>query len=376
MMNNREILCIDATHGTNQYGYSLTNLLLPDEWGKGYPVGHLISNYTDEKTMYYFFKEIKKRSPNLVVNVIMSDDDYSGPNAIKAGFGEKIRHLLCKWHIHRACQRKLMHHIPTDNTLRDEVYKCLIVILEEKNSNKFNELTEAFEKKYTSKCESFVKYFFSNYMNRVEVWTMCHRQFPHANTDTNMFAEAFHNRLKTFFMKRQPNRRVDDLINLLLEIEEEDFWRRKRDLQYKSTTTPRLSISQESRHKNGLKIEDKDVEHVETHVWRVKSQSKSDVWYKVTSIQQSCDQDHCFENCRELSCLGLCSHIYHCSCDDNSLLCKHIHKIHVFRIRVDKSNQKEEANCFDIEDDSEGLPLTTTTPLPDPEDMPEPTPPK
>ena len=137
MMNNRQILCIDATHGTNQYGYSLTNLLVPDEWGKGYPVGHLISNYTDEKTMYYFFNEIKRRSPNLVVNAIMSDDDYSGPNAIKAVFGESIRHLLCKWHVHRSWQRKLKHHIPTDTALREEVYKCLVVILEEKNSNKF-----------------------------------------------------------------------------------------------------------------------------------------------------------------------------------------------------------------------------------------------
>ncbi|XP_063595250.1 uncharacterized protein LOC134772142 [Penaeus indicus] len=376
MMHNQEILCIDATHGTNQYGYSLTNLLVPDEWGKGYPVGHLISNYLDEKTLFYFFQEIKKRDPNLTVNVIMSDDDYSGPNAIKAVFGQDIRHLLCKWHVHRAWQWKLKHHIATDSTLRDEIYKCLIVILEEKNTNKFKELTAAFEKKYTPTCESFVKYFFSNYMNRPEAWAMCYRQFPHANTDTNMFAEAFHNRLKTFFMKRQPNRRVDDLVNLLLEIEEEDFWRRKSDLQYKSTAPPPL-IPHQSRHRKDLQIEDKDVEHVEYGVWRVKSQSKAEVWYKVTSIERSCDQDHCFERCQELACLGLCSHLYHCTCDDKSLLCKHIHKIHAFTTQIAKSNQKEEGirnDMNDGDDDPEGFPLTMTT-LIEP-DSTEPTPPR
>ena len=98
--------------------------------------------------MYYFFKEIKKRSPNLFVNVIISDDDYSGPNATKAFFGENIIHL-CKWHVHRAWQRKLKHHIPIDNVLRDEVYNRLIVILGEKFTNKCKELPEAFEKKYS-----------------------------------------------------------------------------------------------------------------------------------------------------------------------------------------------------------------------------------
>ncbi|XP_064632844.1 uncharacterized protein LOC135491114 [Lineus longissimus] len=100
MMNNREILCVDATHGTNQYQYGLLNLIVPDEFGIGYPVAHLITSHQDEKTMYYFFLEMKKRCPDMKIAVIMSDDDYSAPNAIKAVFGEDIRHILCKWHLH------------------------------------------------------------------------------------------------------------------------------------------------------------------------------------------------------------------------------------------------------------------------------------
>ena len=59
---------------------------------------------------------------------------------------------------------------------------------------------------------------------------MCFKQFDHCDTDTNMFVESFHNKLKIFFMEQIPNKRVDDLINILLTIEEGDYWRRERDL--------------------------------------------------------------------------------------------------------------------------------------------------
>ena len=61
---------------------------------------------------------------------------------------------------------------------------------------------------------------------------MCFRNFPHADTDTNMYEDSFHNRLKTFYMQRQRNRRLDDLVNLLLQIEGDDFWRHNLDVLY------------------------------------------------------------------------------------------------------------------------------------------------
>ena len=85
---SQKILCIDATHSTNRYGFALVTLLVPDEFGKGYP-------------------EIKKRCPpDFTSNACMTDDDNSGWNALTSVFGE-WRHLLCKWHIHRAWTRKL-----------------------------------------------------------------------------------------------------------------------------------------------------------------------------------------------------------------------------------------------------------------------------
>ena len=43
----------------------------------------------------------------------------------------------------------------------------------------------------------------------------------------------------------------------------------------------------------------------------------------------------CACNCCELSCPNLCSHMYKGSCSDVSGLCKHIHKVHSLRFRID-----------------------------------------
>ncbi|KAI8482789.1 hypothetical protein Bbelb_394510 [Branchiostoma belcheri] len=336
MMQDKEVICLDATHGTNQYGYKVLTLVVPDEFGKGYPVGHLISSHMDERTLYYFFKGVKNRCPSLKINVIMSDDDYSGPNAIKAVFGQEIKHLLCKWHIHRSWQRRLRSDIPGNPDLQEDVYDCLLLMLEEKNLNRFEELSKAFIDTYSSKCGNFVEHFSSYYMNRPETWAMCYRNFPHGRTDTNMFCESFHNRLKTFYLKRKANRRIDDLIQVLLRIEEDNFWRRNSDILYHSNSLCDL----QPRHKRGVGIPDKDIEEVDNgRTWRVHSQSFQEVWYEITAIAEKCDKDLCFEKCQKLSCIGLCSHLYHCNCDDNHPICKHVHKVHSYQVRFHQQSR-------------------------------------
>ena len=105
--------------------------------------------------------------------------------------------------------------------------------MDEKNDNDFKIMSENFIELYRNRCEKFVDYFKDYYMRKPKEWAMCHRQFPHANTDTNMYVESFHNRLKTYYMKRRANRRIDDLLNLLLEIEEDDYWRHCLDGKYR-----------------------------------------------------------------------------------------------------------------------------------------------
>ena len=75
-------------------------------------------------------------------------------------------------------------------------------MMEGKSVCKFHERMENFVEGFSDRCPSFIKYFAATYKERAQMWAMCYRQFYHAETDTNMFVETFHNRLKTFYMDR------------------------------------------------------------------------------------------------------------------------------------------------------------------------------
>lgn len=47
----KKSLVIDATHRTNYYDFQLVNLIVPDEFRVGYPVGHFLTNRVDTNTM-------------------------------------------------------------------------------------------------------------------------------------------------------------------------------------------------------------------------------------------------------------------------------------------------------------------------------------
>ena len=80
--HSSKITWIDAAHGTNQYGFPLISLVVPDDFGKGYSVGHLISNRSNEEVQSPFLEAIKKKcTENFEINALMTDDDNSGWNA-------------------------------------------------------------------------------------------------------------------------------------------------------------------------------------------------------------------------------------------------------------------------------------------------------
>ena len=96
--HSSKITCTDATHGTNQYGFPLMSLVVPDAFGKGYPVDHLISYQSSEEVLTRFSEAIKEKcTENFEINALMTDDDNSGCNAFKKVFPSvNTKHLLCK----------------------------------------------------------------------------------------------------------------------------------------------------------------------------------------------------------------------------------------------------------------------------------------
>src|SRR6266536_4493465 len=160
-----KIVCVDCTHCTNQYGYQLLNLVVPDEFGKGYPVAHFVSSRMDEQVLYFFFSALKEKCPDLVINAVMTDDDYAAWNAIVSVFGLLPKHLLCTWHILRAWSRRLRSST-SDTQLYRDMFNALRVMLYCSMESLFLKLIDAFCEKYTPCAQSFVDYFKSNYCNR------------------------------------------------------------------------------------------------------------------------------------------------------------------------------------------------------------------
>ena len=96
-----KVMCIDATHGTNQYGFKLITVMVADHYGQGihfgvcvtytytlpvlylscvyyvntgYPIAWCIADQENTTVIQIFFKSLKERSPNTNVHVLMSDD--------------------------------------------------------------------------------------------------------------------------------------------------------------------------------------------------------------------------------------------------------------------------------------------------------------
>ena len=102
MFGPDKIICIDATHGTNGYDFSLITVIVIDEFGEGYPVAWCLSNRTDLTVMITFFEEIKKRVGNITPKWIMSDDADQFYSAWVGVFGTGAKKLLCTWHVNQS----------------------------------------------------------------------------------------------------------------------------------------------------------------------------------------------------------------------------------------------------------------------------------
>ena len=105
-----------------------------------------------------------------------------------------------------------------------------------------------------------------------------------------MYVESFHNHLKTFFMGRKVNKRIDDLVILLLQIEEEDYWRHKRECIYKGDQPNEVTL--EARHQRGINIKDDCVEQLSEHEWKIQSSSNDDV-YQIKKLLEACSDSIC-----------------------------------------------------------------------------------
>ena len=78
-------VCVDATHGTNGYDFTLTTLLVVDEFGGGQPVSWCLSTHETEEFLIIFFRKVAENAGRTDPAWLMSDCATQSYNAFCNG---------------------------------------------------------------------------------------------------------------------------------------------------------------------------------------------------------------------------------------------------------------------------------------------------
>jgi len=275
----------------------------------------------------------------------MTDDDTALYPALKTVYGPGVLLFLCHWHINENFKKHLNPLLKENPLLKDKILMELKLILEETDSEKFLTLLEKFVHNYDYMIPTFIDYFFKYYcqnMRRIMRWSSINRKMPHANSETNMFLESFHNVVKTRYMKRKSQRRMDYMVLMLEQVELEYY--RKSEIPRNVKVQP---IKQEvtPRHKRGLKIPKEYVFPINDHLWLVQSEKDNTRTYEVQFTQTNCDNT-CTSNISKCKKCKFCRHNFRCECDDfkKGYLCKHLHRIYTLYKPVRLSQETFDPN--------------------------------
>ena len=340
------IICVDATHGTNLYDFLLVTVMVVDDFGEGIPVAWAIMTREDHHMISFFLRALLKRTGSLKPSVFMSDDANQYWNSWSQVYGNNgTRKLLCAWHVDRAWRKAIREHIP-DKDARINIYHHLRVILVEQQSETFQFMLQKFLSMLTDSHPDFYGYFLKQYAGRVEQWAACHRKSMFINTI--MYLESFHRLLKVVYFEGKHNQRLDHLLNILLRVVRDKAFERFQKL-HKGKNTHRISEIHR-RHKLGREMMATQIPcEISQSSWTVKSQQEPHKEYTVNVVLDSCQ---CKLRCSQCNA---CIHMYTCSCVDSALhttVCKHMHGIQMLR-NSDLLKESKELQQID-QDDSLG----------------------
>lgn len=318
-----DIIAIDSTHGTNDYAFQLTTIMVLDENRAGYACAYLYSNRIDEATIRTFFELIRGKAGNVLTRTFMSDDYPAYFNAWTAVMGKPSNHLICSWHVQHSWA-KHYNEISTPE-LRKEVKSALECTQKETDLITFEAMRKGFIAKYScnEKCKKFLDYYLTYYDKRVETWSYAFRR--ELGINTNMHIERYHGRLKHIYMQGKKVKRLDQSIEALMKFNRDQQFSRVINLT-KGVLSGKLADARR-KHSHAIQMKVtaiKTKENAESQTWAVQSENekKSQIYDIVIDNKQDCKCNMKCDDCH------VCVHCTRCTCCDYLIrlhLCKHIH---------------------------------------------------
>ncbi|KAK6057936.1 zinc finger, C2H2 type [Cooperia oncophora] len=217
-------ISIDDTHCTTRYDLKLATLMTVDDYGRGVPSAFLLSSKMDKNECVFLSEEVKKVYEAFSPKFFLSDDTMSFWNAYKAVFPEnETTKLLCAWHCLRAIFDGLKRFFPAaGDEKRCEFAGWIKVLFTQSNGVEFSRAKShllTLLNKWTLEGDAgsmrFLQYLRVNYLSRESQWAPYMKVEAIANT--TIVSERWHRTLKYTLLNRSANRRVDELIDILIK---------------------------------------------------------------------------------------------------------------------------------------------------------------
>lgn len=248
---------VDATHDIGPYpnGILYTIVVRMQSTGTGVPVAYLFTNDHSAEPLVEWFHEFKDRNLNPVKVTI--DASLPEDNAIQSVLGENVSVQYCTWHVRRAWSSQLKGRVTaassqqeedndeeneeqevdqqndednsTAKAIRSQMNGQLEELMYEVDVEAFQQKLATFEATWSSQQPSFWNYFRRYWIQGEKYlrWAKCYQPAIYTNMETNNYVESWHNQLKTTYLHRRRNHRLDFLIYILVNVIEPDMkWKK------------------------------------------------------------------------------------------------------------------------------------------------------
>ncbi|SAL96839.1 hypothetical protein, partial, partial [Absidia glauca] len=216
---------LDATHGLvkDKSVIMYTLVVAHSNTGQGFPVGYMITNDHTVGPLAQWLRFLKANGGMTPIQITI-DCSIPEVNAILATF-DNVTIRFCLFHVMQAIKRQIDRKVVLANgtgeeqaNYRGQMMTDLRILINVDTIPEFENAYQDFKVNYHDQVE-FLRYLEDKWMapEKVVMWSDAYRtSVEHDYMRTNNFVESWHNQLKSFFLDRRPNKRLDNLVYVLV----------------------------------------------------------------------------------------------------------------------------------------------------------------
>lgn len=334
LLLSSDSICLDATHSTTKIdkGILYTIVIRHPLTGTGCPVAFFFTkdhSMLPVRDFLYFLRFTVGFNTLKKITIDMSSAELNAINTVYPG----VVVQWCLFHVGRAWMSKIRELIKLgSSSLNAQAHKSVITVLKklmwEKNKPAFINMLRSFIFDYQMYPE-FMEYFKKKYLDNDAFtrWSSAFQPQIFTNMETNNYVESWHNQLKTTYLNRKRNRRVDRLVYILVNDVLPDY--------IQNINRMYLNIGRMSPEERRRRVREMSAENVNEAILATRIFEASDLGddrqksgYRVTSFE---DENIYYEIVVEQE------QMKSCDCDDfsfNRIVCKHMYLVKRLHRRI------------------------------------------